>query len=117
MHGDLWLGNILSRSSSLAKILTRKFVVIDWPGGEVKGYPFYDLSRLCTSVGSSTWRYRSELVAHARILGCPVRDVEANLLSALGHIGLHLECFPEERYVGMAVQCVQGVRVALGQSH
>jgi len=116
MHGELWLGNILSRSSGLVQIATRKFVVIDWPGGQVRGYPIYDLSRLCTSVGSSTRRYRSELLAHARILGCLPRDVEANMLSALGHIGLQLDCFPEERYIGMAVQCVHRVRVALGQS-
>src|SRR5207253_5394134 len=44
MHGDLWINNILSDSSSLARIATRKFVVIDWPGGEVRGYPIYDLS-------------------------------------------------------------------------
>jgi len=113
MHGDLWFGNILSQSSNLAQIATRKFVVIDWPGGRVRGFPIYDLSRLCASVGSSARRYRSELLAHARILGCQARDVEANLLSALGHIGQHLEHFPEERYIGMAVQSVHSVRVAL----
>ena len=115
MHGDLWLGNILFALLSLVQIATRKFVVIDWPGGQVRGYPFYDLSRLCTSVGSSARRYGASYW-RTRILGCLARDVEANLLSALGHIGLELDRFPEERYIGMAVQCVHSVRVALGQS-
>ena len=52
MHGDLWLGNILSGAPpGLVQIATRKYVVIDSPGGQVRGYPIYDLSRLCTSIG------------------------------------------------------------------
>jgi hypothetical protein len=55
------------------------------------------------------------LLAHARILGCETRDLESNLLSAIGHIGLQLEHFPEERYVAMAADCVRGLRGALGR--
>ncbi len=84
---------------------TDRFVVIDWAGSELKGFPFYDLVRFALSVGMPPRALGAQLVRHRQVLGVDSTDAMSSLLSALGHIAIHLECFPMERYLLMVHAC------------
>ena len=98
MHGDLWRGNILTAPG-------RPFVVIDWRGSAMQGYGIFDLIRFGSSYGVGPAGLRSELLAHAAVLGIEPAQTRSVLLAALGHIALHLGEFPLERFVEMAESC------------
>ena len=96
MHTDFWIGNILLDPSGL-----RDFVVIDWRGSQVDGYPVFDLIRFADSVRLGPDMLRSELQKHAQVLGCELEDSRSYLLAALGHIWMNLDQFPAERFASM----------------
>jgi hypothetical protein len=102
MHGDLWIGNIMLDPSS-----TRGFMLIDWRGCEVDGYPIFDLVRFADSAKLSPVSLKSELEAHAALLGCEPADTRFYLLAAFGHFWLHLDQFPPERFNAMARRCLE----------
>lgn len=106
-HQDLWLGNVLldSPSHSVAQGLTRRFVIIDWRGANQRGYGVYDLLRLANSTGIGRRRLAREVHRHCEILGCALSDSVSQLLAALGHLGMNLECFPVDRYVALVERC------------
>lgn len=98
-HNDLWKGNLLLAAPETAR---PPFVVIDWRGAELRGYPFYDLLRLDESLRLPRWTLRRELLAHCRLLSCPPDGAELYLLACLGHLGRTLGCFAVERYRALA---------------
>ena len=105
MHGDLWKGNILLRPREDANGKQRwsdRFVVIDWPGSEIRGYAIYDLVRLAQSVRLGASGLRRELNRHCSVLQCQRADAKAYLLAALGHIASRLESFPAASFGRMA---------------
>jgi hypothetical protein len=116
MHGDLWKDNILidHRGTTSRLHALDRFVVIDWPGSTLAGYPIYDLICLSNSIGLVGRRLREELDIHARILGCEPADVRTYLLAALGHTGMNLEHFPVERFAGLADACFERLVTAGG---
>ncbi len=100
-HGDLWLGNFLLPAKAAGTSSEHGFVVIDWKGSNVAGYPVYDLLRHSRSFRLSARLLRRELLAHSDILSCDPSDLRFYLLASLGDIGLNLEHFPVERYLAM----------------
>jgi len=105
MHGDLWKGNILIRPANGVAEQWRwreRFVIIDWGGWEIHGYPIYDLVRLAQSIRLPARGLRSEVYRHCQLLGCEPADAKSNLLAALGHIHLNLEHLPFGRFAHIA---------------
>ena len=108
MHNDLWEGNILpGKPSNQNKTYKRSygFIIIDWPGCQLKGYPIYDLVRLSQSLRLNSRQFTNELKRHCTLLGCTQEDSEGYLLSALGNIGLNPEHFPADAYVRLIESC------------
>jgi hypothetical protein len=115
MHGDLWEGNVLIDDPDPQEHRTRwaqRFAVIDWPGSELHGYAIYDLVRYALSSGLAPRRLHGEVTRHCAALACEPEDAMCYLLCALGHIGMHLEEFPFERYVRMVEACYGGLQRA-----
>jgi hypothetical protein len=101
MHSDFWIGNVMIDPSG-----SRPFVLIDWRGSTVDGFPIFDLVKFASSAGLRRKVLRAELAAHAERLGCDIEETRTYLLAALGHIWLHLEQFPPERFRAMAENCL-----------
>jgi hypothetical protein len=110
-HNDLWKGNLLLSPGTPAWLPwtnaqgRNPVMVIDWGGSRVRGHAIYDLVRLSMSMGVRGQRFRSELRRHCLILGCDLSDAASYLLASLGHLGTHLECFPEDRYFRLVNHC------------
>ncbi len=115
MHGDLWEGNILfsgPQNRDPGNPFSR-IAVIDWPGGSIEGYPFYDLLRLARSMSLPKHTLCNQLGRHCRALGCGPDGARDHLLAALGHLGMHLGHFPSERYSRLSAQCLALLNHAL----
>lgn len=100
-HGDLWLGNFLLPPKCADKPNGYGFVIIDWRGAKLQGFPIYDLMRLWKSTGWGRRFLIRELDRHVEILSCHRNDSMHYLLSGLGDIRRNLDHFPMERYVAM----------------
>ncbi len=94
MHGDFWVGNILTSKD-------RPMVVIDWRGSRMDGFGIYDLIRLAASVGLSSHALSREISFHAETLGISKSHAKGYLLAAFGYYLLHLGEFPLERFLSM----------------
>jgi len=105
-HNDFWAGNVLLDLPwmRMPRVSTR-FVLIDWRGANIRGYGFIDLLRLAQSMGIRRSTLLRELDWLRRVVGCSPADSEAQLLTALGHLGMDLECFPTHRYVSLVERC------------
>jgi thiamine kinase-like enzyme len=108
MHGDLTLGNILLDSSK-----RREFVIIDWRGSDVDGYPIFDLVKFAEALGIGPKALRAELSEHAKTLACEIEDTRSYLVMALGYIWLNLDQFPPERFAAMAKSNLKTLDAAL----
>ena len=117
MHNDIWKGNILIDHRNVTGqggfIKTRRFVIIDWAGSELFGFPFFDLIKLGISFNDPIYRLRKELLRHCKILDCDPGDVTSYLLTALGYLGQNLECFPFSNYLVLVEQCFQRLNQAI----
>ncbi len=115
MHGDLWEGNILfsNKKTRDANNPFASIVIIDWPGGLIDGYAMYDIVRLGMSMKLSKGTLRSQIKRHCLTLECDTRDARSYLLTALGHLGMNLGCFPPGRYANMAANCVHRLNEAI----
>ena len=82
-----------------------RFVVIDWPGSELRGYAIFDLIRMSQSMRLNTRSLRREIASHCQLLNCGMADSLSYLLAALGHIAMNLEHFPVDAYARMADAC------------
>jgi hypothetical protein len=108
MHGDLTLGNVLLDPSNI-----REFMIIDWRGSDVDGYPIFDLVKFAEAVRLRPRALRFELAAHAERLACDIQDTVFYLVTALGHIWLNLDQFPPERFAAMAKRNLNTLDAAL----
>ncbi len=111
-HDDLWRSNILHHSRFNPEKYggNRRFVVIDWPGARLDGYPFYDLLRIHHSFSKPGRRFRNDITKHCQILDCSTDDIFSYTLTALGKHALDLRNFPRERFI----RTVESLRVYLG---
>lgn len=100
MHNDLHLGNVLLRVNA-RKVLVehRSFLVIDWGGSQVAGYPYVDLIGFAYSSRLSARALRRQIELHARLLGGDPRDARSFLAARTGSLGANLEEFPVEAYL------------------
>ena len=108
MHGDLTRGNVMHDPSRV-----RDFMIIDWRGSEVDGFPIFDLVKFAEAVGIRPSILREELAAHAAKLGCELHDTRSYLAAALGYIWLNLDQFPPERFALMAARNFNTLDAAL----
>jgi hypothetical protein len=108
MHGDLTLGNVL-----LDRSKRREFMIIDWRGSDVDGYPIFDLVKFAEAVGLRPRALRAELSEHANRLACEIEDTRSYLLMGLGYIWLNLDQFPPERFAAMADRNLNTLDAAL----
>ncbi len=113
-HGDLWKGNVLTRRASgpSPEGWAHRFMLIDWPGSEVRGYAVYDLVRLALSLKLGPGRLAAEVARHCSLLRCAHEDASSHLLAALGHVALTLEHFPPERFAATAEACYRALEEA-----
>ena len=105
-HNDLWYGNVLidyrNASGRGDSPWRERFVVIDWPGAEVRGYPLLDLMTCCRSFGLAGQQLRTEVVQHCRYLNCDLDQARDYLLVAMGRILTRLEHMPLPMFIRMA---------------
>lgn len=101
-HGDFWSGNVLFRRTlprNLSPFLG-DFVVIDWRGSNIRGYPCSDLVRYCLScyrpksihVGNALRNYNASLEIENFQVGI-------YLLASVGRLGLNLDQMPRDLYL------------------
>lgn len=118
MHNDFWDGNLLIDVQNATGRANRpwreRFLIIDWPGAQVRGYGFYDLLRFAKAMSLSQNRLANEVAAHCAILGCDPVHAKCHLLAALGHLELHRERFPWEHYVRTALACWETLTAVTG---
>ncbi|MBJ22502.1 MAG: hypothetical protein CL933_24085 [Deltaproteobacteria bacterium] len=115
MHGDLWDGNLLLPSRSPATDESpAPFVLIDWPGATLRGYPLFDLLRITRSMRISESALRREVSRHCQILRIEAVGARGHLLACLGHIGSNLGFFPVDMYTEMSRNCFADLERALG---
>lgn len=115
MHGDLWKGNVLIRpnsSAARAQAWRDRFVIIDWPGSEVLGYPIFDLIRLSRTLPIGPRRLRNELRRHCQVLACDPADATSYLVSAFAHIAMNLEHFPLDAFLHITESSVAMIKRA-----
>lgn len=99
MHGDLWLKNIMLKNVGwFTPFSLKSFVMIDWGGSALRGYPIYDLVRITSSLSGCSSALFKECLRHAKTLNCDLQDVRSYLLAALGHFGINKENMPYERW-------------------
>jgi hypothetical protein len=106
MHGDFWKGNLLVQAK--ADVDSRwadRLTVIDWPLSSEHGYGIYDLIRFARSLQVRRRTLQGEVYRHCETLECEPTDALCYLMAAVGHIGMHLEHFPIDRYVRMVTLC------------
>ena len=112
-HGDFSFENLL-----LARDRSRcpwRFYVIDWGGARLEGYPFQDLLWFVRGAKLCARAVRNELKATCVVFGCEGRDVLHYLLAGLGATGMHLEYFPEHRYVSASTGVFEYASRILGK--
>jgi hypothetical protein len=112
-HNDFWTGNLLlPRDRVSAKFHPRGFIVIDWEGVRLAGYPVFDLVRFAASARVPRLLLRVELHRLRRILGCQAQDLGGYVLAALGAMAQNLGYFPEHRFRELGVESFDAIASA-----
>jgi hypothetical protein len=111
-HNDFWEDNLLMSPNQQDNDFG--FVIIDWPGANIRGHAICDLLRMAMSLKLTPRHLLDELQQHCRILDCSIVDATGYLLASLGFIGMHLEHFPMERYVALTENCYHSLQ-SLGE--
>lgn len=101
-HNDLWKGNILLPKDMGSFFKGPPFFVIDWAGSELRGMPFFDLAKFCTSFQVPMWVRHRAVRTHCSLLHAELQDGQSYLVAALARIGAHLDAFPKSAFVSMA---------------
>lgn len=109
-HGDFWLGNILLPHKGQRQNHPYGFIVIDWAGAKMRGYPFADLVRMSSSIGLSRRLLLREVLRLSQIIKCEICDAESYLLASIGHLGSNLEHFPEHRFLRGSIRSFNQLR-------
>jgi thiamine kinase-like enzyme len=103
-HNDLWKGNILLEKSF--PYISGRFIVIDWSGSQVHGYPIYDLVRFAHSFKLSTCQFRQQLLNHCNILNCNIFQSRCYLVCSLASLSMNIDNFPLHRFIKLAESCL-----------
>lgn len=114
MHNDLHLGNVLLRVNTRQVLIEqRSFLVIDWGGAHLAGYPYVDLVAFAYSSRLSARALRRQIELHAEALGGDPLDARPYLLARTGYLGANLEEFPVEVYLHVCANLWTTVERAL----
>jgi hypothetical protein len=115
-HNDFWTGNLLlPRDRQSAKLHKRGFIVIDWEGVRLAGYPAFDLARFAVSARVPRPLLHFELRRLRRILECEAQDLGGYVLAALGAMAQNLGYFPEDRFRELGIESFDAIaRTAYG---
>lgn len=119
MHGDLWLGNVLiaprSSDARRSRFWWNRFVICDWAGAVMRGFPIYDLIRLAISARLPKRTLSKQISKHCEALDCDRSHARHHVLAALAHIHSNLERFPRVRFFRMADRCLETVELATSE--
>jgi hypothetical protein len=113
MHRDLWKGNILRKIRDHGDTTTaHRFVIIDWRGSRIKGFPIFDLVRVSSSFELAPDQFNAEVIRATKILECDPVDARSYVTTALGEIAINLDQFPLDRFLQLARDCLSELRKA-----
>lgn len=119
-HKDFGHWNILRpRDRAQRPLFPRGFILIDWAGANLRGYPFANLLMRARTSRVPASVLRAEMMHHCRILSCETRHIMLYVLAGLGFIGGHLGHFAEADYLATCrdlIQFSQAVVDGLGSS-
>jgi len=101
-HGDLWRGNVLiGGAMKLLSPFGDGFVVIDWGGAKVSGYPFIDLLRFVMSFNLSPMETARHISAMRSIIRCEPEDVASYVACSFGKLYQELDNFPRQSFINL----------------
>lgn len=103
MHGDLWWGNVMLPTS--AENAPAEFLVIDWGGAKLNGYPVYDLVRAMKSSG--TRNIRAAIEHHLGVIKMSRQHGLAHVLCAAGSYGVEGGQLTPERSNDLVEYCFE----------
>lgn len=106
-HGDLWVGNVLIDQRSPGGSRFGRFVIIDWAGAQVQGYPYYDLLRLACSFALSGKDFFRALRKYDAALGYRSHEGRYAFAAAAAELGQRLEHWPRKTYLSTIERCYQ----------
>ena len=116
-HNDFWTGNLLlPRDRHSARLHARGFIVIDWEGVRLAGYPVFDLVRFAVSARVPRPLLRLELRGFRQILECEAQDLGGYVLAALGAMAQNLGYFPEDRFRELGIESFDAIAPAAYRS-
>jgi hypothetical protein len=105
MHDDLWVGNVLIDQRSAGGRTFGRFVVIDWAGSRVRGYPLYDFLRLSISFGLAGGPFFRALDQYCTTLGYTRTEGCYAFANAAAELGQRLEHWPRSTYLSTIHHC------------
>ncbi len=105
MHDDFWDGNIMIDQNTPGGKYFGRFIIIDWPGAKLKGYPLWDFVRLALSFRLKGRRFFRELDRYCSLLDCDREGAKRALLVAMADLGTRLEYWPHQNYVTTVHWC------------
>ena len=105
MHDDLWVGNVLINQRSAGGRTFGQFVIIDWAGSRVRGYPMYDFLRLSISFRLAGGSFFRALDQYCAALECTRTEASYAFASAAADLGQRLEHWPRESYLSTIDRC------------
>lgn len=105
MHDDLWVGNVLIDQRSAGGRKFGRFVIIDWAGSRVRGYPMYDFIRLSLSFGLVGRPFARALDQYCSALGYTRSEGGYAFANAAAELGQRLEQWPRSSYLSTIERC------------
>jgi hypothetical protein len=105
MHDDLWVGNVLIDQRSPGGPMFGQFVIIDWAGSRVRGYPLYDFLRLSISFRLAGGPFFRALDQYCAALGYTRAQASYAFAGAVADLGQRLEEWPRHSYLSTIERC------------
>jgi hypothetical protein len=112
-HSDLWRGNVLTRGPmALLNPNGNGFVVIDWGGARVAGYPFIDLLRFIMSFNLSPKGTAHQLNSMRRVIRCEPEDVVSHVVCSYGKLYQEIDNFPRQNFINLCESSIRYLMAA-----
>ena len=105
MHDDLWSGNVLLDRQLVEGRHPGRFVVIDWAGARVRGYPLYDFLRLSASFGLKRGPFYQALDQYCGAVEYNRTEASYAFANAAAELGQRLEHWPRPSYLSTIDRC------------